>query len=219
MAFRNRLTRRVLFTGAATAVAVGASVGIALAVAITFTISPGGAITAKAGTTTLTDTNTGSVLTCASSSSTGTLKKGSGISGANLGSITKLSFSKCTGPLGLTFTVANSGFPWTLSGTSYNAGTGTTTGFINHIKSKLTGPSCTANVAGATATSVRPGQGHLQEQHRQAHGARRRRESARLERRRLRRPDQHRRRYSVRRCLHGDTEADHQVPVTSTTGR
>ena len=153
MAFRNRLTRRVLFTGAATAVAVGASVGVALAVAITFTISPGGAITAKAGKTTLTDTNTGSVLTCATSSSKGTLKKGSGVSGTNLGSITSLGFSNCTGPLSLTFTVTNSGFPWTLSGTSYNATTGTTTGFIKHIKSKLTGPSCTANVAGATASA------------------------------------------------------------------
>jgi hypothetical protein len=153
MAFRNRLTRRVLFTGAATAVAVGASVGVALAVAITFTISPGGAITAKAGTTTLKDTNTGSVLTCTSSTSSGTLKSGSGVSGTNLGSITKLSFSNCTGPLMLTFTVTNSGFPWTLSGTSYNATTGTTTGFINGIKSKLSGPSCTANVAGLTAGS------------------------------------------------------------------
>ena len=153
MAFRNRLTRRVLFTGAATAVAVGASVGVALAVAITFTISPGGAITAKAGKTTLTDTNTGSVLTCATSSSKGTLKKGSGVSGTNLGSITSLGFSNCTGPLSLTFTVTNSGFPWTLSGTSYNATTGTTTGFINGIKSLLTGPGCSANVAGTTATS------------------------------------------------------------------
>ena len=154
MAFRNRLTRRVLFTGAATAVAVGASVGVALAVAITFTISPGGAITAKAGKTTLTDTNTGSVLTCASSTSSGTLGKGSGISGASLGTITKLSFTKCTGPLGLTFTVANSGFPWKLSGTSYNAGTGTTTGFINGIKSKLSGPGCSATVGGATMGSA-----------------------------------------------------------------
>jgi hypothetical protein len=134
-------------------VAVGASAGVALAVAITFTITPGGAITAKAGTTTLTDTNTGSVLTCASSTSSGTLKSGSGVSGANLGSITKLSFSNCKGPLNLTFTVANSGFPWTLSGTSYNATTGTTTGFINGIKSKLSGPGCTAFVAGTTATS------------------------------------------------------------------
>jgi hypothetical protein len=153
MAFRNRLTRRVLFTGAATAAAIGASAGVALAVAITFTITPGGSITAKAGTTTLKDTATGSVLTCTSSTSSGTLKSGSGVSGADLGSITALSFSNCTGPLGLTFTVTNSAFPWTLSGTSYNAGTGTTTGFINGIKSKLSGPGCSANVGGTTATS------------------------------------------------------------------
>ncbi len=153
MAIRKRLTRRVLFTGVATAAAIGASAGVALAVAITFTISPGGAITAKAGKTTLTDTKTHSVLTCASSSSKGTLKKGSGVSGSNLGSISSLSFTNCTGPLGLTFTVTNSGFPWTLSGTTYNASTGTTTGFINGIKSHLSGPSCSADVAGATATS------------------------------------------------------------------
>src|SRR5215831_12711036 len=93
MAIRKRLSRRVLFTGAAAAVAVGASAGVALAAAITFTISPGGAITASAGTTTLKDTNTGSVLTCKTSNSSGTLKKGSGIPGTNLGSITALSFN------------------------------------------------------------------------------------------------------------------------------
>jgi hypothetical protein len=153
MAFRNRLTRRVLFTGATTAVAVGASVGVALAVAVTFTITPGGAITASAGKTTLTDTNTGSVLTCATSTSKGTLKKGSGISGTSLGSISALSFSKCTGPLSLTFTVTNSHFPWRLSGTSYNATTGVTTGFINGIESTLTGPGCSAFVAGTSATT------------------------------------------------------------------
>jgi hypothetical protein len=146
-----RFSRRVLFTGGATALAVGASAGIALAVAATFSISPGGAITAKAGQTKLTDTNTGSVLTCVSSSSTGTLKKGHGISGASLGTITKLSFTKCTGPLNLTFTVANSGFPWTLHGTSFKSGV--TTGTITGIKSKLSGPSCSATVAGATASS------------------------------------------------------------------
>jgi hypothetical protein len=153
MAIRKRLSRRVLLTGAATAVTIGASAGVALAVAITFTITPGGSITASAGKTTLTDKATGSVLTCTSSSSTGTLKSGRGISGSNLGSITKLTFSNCTGPLSLTFTVTNSAFPWTLSGTTYNATSGVTTGFINGIKSKLSGPSCSANVGGATATA------------------------------------------------------------------
>ena len=153
MAIRNRLTRRILLTGGATALAVGVSAGVALAVAITFSISPGGAITAKAGTTKLHDVNTNQNLQCTSSTSSGTLKSGHGISGTNLGSITKLSFSNCTGPLGLTFTVTNSGFPWTLSGTSFNAGTGTTTGFINGIKSHLSGTGCSADVAGATATA------------------------------------------------------------------
>jgi len=153
MAILNRLTRRFLFTGGATALAVGASAGVALAVAITFSISPGGAITAKAGTTTLKDTNTGTVLTCTSSSSSGTLKSGHGISGTNLGSISKLSFSGCTGPLGLTFTVTNSHFPWTLSGTAFNATSGVTTGFISGIHSKLSGPACTALVDGTGATA------------------------------------------------------------------
>ena len=47
MAIRKRLTRRVLFTGIATAATIGATAGVALAVAITFTITPGGAITAN----------------------------------------------------------------------------------------------------------------------------------------------------------------------------
>src|SRR5690349_7565253 len=146
-----RFSRRALFTSGAAALAVGASAGVALAVAITFSISPGGAITAKAGKTTLTDTNTHSVLSCTSSSSSGTLKKGHGISGASLGTITKLSFTNCTGPLNLKFTVTNSGFPWTLHGTSFKSGV--TTGTITGIKSKLSGPSCSATVGGTTAGS------------------------------------------------------------------
>lgn len=149
-----RLSRRILLTGGATALAVGASAGVALAVAITFSISPGGAITAKAGTTKLHDVNTNQNLQCTSSSSSGTLKKGHGISGANLGSITKLTFSNCTGPLNLTFTVTNSGFPWTLHGTAFNSTSGVTTGNITGIKSKLTGTGCSATVGGTTAGSA-----------------------------------------------------------------
>jgi hypothetical protein len=133
MAIHKRLTRRILITGGATALTVAATAGVALAVAITFSISPGGSISATAGTTTLKDTVTGSVLSCTSSASKGTLKSGHGISGTSLGTITALSFSNCTGPFGLVFTVANSGFPWKLSGTSFNATTGTTTGKISGI--------------------------------------------------------------------------------------
>jgi len=140
--------------GATTALVVGVGVSTAVATnAITFTITPGGNISASAGATSLKDVNTGSTLSCKSSSSSGTLKSGSGIAGSKLGTITALSFNTCTGPLNLTFTVTSSGFPWTLSGASFNATSGVTTGHIAGIKASLTGPSCTASVAGATATT------------------------------------------------------------------
>jgi hypothetical protein len=152
MGIRNRIARSAVLTGATTAAVIGLGVGVAVAVnAITFTITPGGSITAAAGTTSLKDVNTGSTLSCKSSNSSGTLKSGSGISGSNIGSITALSFNTCTGPLGLTFTVTSSGFPWTLSGASFTSGV--TTGHIAGIKATLTGPSCTASVAGTTATT------------------------------------------------------------------
>jgi len=154
MAIHKRLTRRILLTGGATALAVGVSAGVALAVAITFSIHPGGNISASAGTTKLTDTTSGAVLQCTSSKTTGTLKSGSGISGTNLGSVKTLTFSGCTGPFGLTFTVSNSGFPWTLHGTAFNATSGVTTGNITGIKSHLAGTGCAADVAGATAGST-----------------------------------------------------------------
>ena len=153
MAIRRRLSRRILVIGGATALTIGATAGAALALAITFSITPGGNISASAGTTTLTDTNGGSKVTCTSSKSTGTLKTGHGISGANLGSIKTLTFNNCTGPLSLTFTVTNSHFPWTLHGTAFNATSGVTTGTITGIHSKLTAAGCSAVVDGTGATA------------------------------------------------------------------
>src|ERR1051326_4026838 len=100
----------VLVASAALAGLIGLGAGSAIAAAstgtaATWTVKPGGAITAKAGVTTLTDTKTGSKLTCQSSSGKGSLKSGKGLSGTGIGSITALSFSTCTGPLNLTFTV------------------------------------------------------------------------------------------------------------------
>jgi hypothetical protein len=142
-------------TGAALAGVLALSAGSALAStdAATWTVTPGGTITAKAGTTTLKDTKTGSVLTCTSSSGKGTVKKGSGQSGTGLGSITALSFNNCTGPLSLTFTVKTTHFPWKLNAKSYNASKGVTTGTITGIHATLTGPSCSAVVDGTGATA------------------------------------------------------------------
>ena len=152
MAIRKR-TGSVLVLGAATAAIIGMAAAPAIgATATTWTVKPGGAITAKAGVTTLKDTKTGSVLTCKTSSGKGTVKKGSGLAGAGLGSITALSFSTCTGPLNLTFTVKTTGFPWKLNAVSFKSGV--TTGTITGTFATLTGPSCSAKVAGTSATKA-----------------------------------------------------------------
>lgn len=152
MAIRKRLTGRVLVTGATAAVFIGVSVGVALAVTVAPEIdaSPGGSITGTAGTTTLKDTKTGSVLTCTSSSASGTINKEAD---PTVGTISALSFSNCSGPFGLTFTVSTSGFPWKLTATGFNSTTGVTTGKITGIHAHLSGTSCSADVAGTTATT------------------------------------------------------------------
>jgi hypothetical protein len=146
----------VLVTGAALAGMLALSANSALAatntgVTATWTVKPGGAITAKAGTTTLTDKNTGSKLTCTSSSGKGSVKKGSGLSGTGIGSITSLGFSNCTGPLSLTFTVKTTHFPWHLNAKSFASGV--TTGTITGIHATLSGPGCSATVDGTGATA------------------------------------------------------------------
>lgn len=146
----------VMVTGAALAGTLALSASAAGAatstrVAATWTVKPGGAITGKAGTTTLKDTKTGSVLTCTSSSAKGTVKTGSGLSGTGIASITGLTFSNCTGPLGLQFMVKTTHLPWKLNAKSYSGGV--TTGTITGIHAILTGPSCSAVVDGTGASA------------------------------------------------------------------
>jgi hypothetical protein len=134
---------------------VGVSAGTAVAAAhsttaATWTVKPGGAISAKAGKTTLTDTTTHNTLSCTSSSGKGTAKKGSGLSGAGIASITALSFSSCTGPFGLKFTVKVSAFPELLNAASFKSGV--TSGTITHIHATLSGPGCSATVDGTGPT-------------------------------------------------------------------
>jgi uncharacterized repeat protein (TIGR01451 family) len=115
----------------------------------TWTVKPGGAFKAKSGAVTLTDTTTGTVLTCKSSAGSGTLESGSGLPGTGIGSITALTFTACTGPLGLTFTATSNALPWALNALSYSSGV--TTGSITGIDATLTGSSCTATVDGTAA--------------------------------------------------------------------
>src|SRR5260370_41412596 len=49
--------------------------------------------------------------------------------------------------------VTNSNFPWKLTASAFSSSTGVTTGKISGIKAHLSGPSCSADVAGTTATT------------------------------------------------------------------
>ena len=147
-----RIGAIVTATGAAAALTVtlGIAPSFATTTRATWTITPGGKVTGTAGTTTLKDTKTGTVLTCTSSSTSATLKSGSGQT-SPIGSITAISFTGCTGPLGLTFTVTINKLPYPLTASKYKSPT--TTGKITGIFATLSGSGCTADVAGTSATT------------------------------------------------------------------
>jgi hypothetical protein len=148
---RTSLTKVLLAGAAATAAALTFSVAPAFA-ATTYTVAPGGSYTGTAGTTTFTDTNTGSALTCKSGKAAGTLKAGAGLSGTDIGTIASSSFTTCTGPLGITFTVKQSG-TWELNLTASSGGT--STGYVSGISASISGSLCSATVTGsADATYV-----------------------------------------------------------------
>ena len=135
---------------AALAAALGAGPATAAA-ATTWTVRPGGAITAHSGNLKLTDTATGTILTCSSTVS-GTLKPGSGLSGAGIGSITAAAFH-CPTSIGL-FLLTPAGLPWHLNLASYNSRTGVSRGTIGHLQLTLTGPGCRAVVNGTSGTTA-----------------------------------------------------------------
>jgi hypothetical protein len=107
----------------------------------------------KSGKFILTDTTTGSALTCPSSALSGTLKRGSGLPGPGLGSIAAASLTNCSSPFGFGFTLQARDLPWHLNFSSSNATTGVMTGSLSHLQMKLSLPSCTAVIDGTSGTA------------------------------------------------------------------
>lgn len=143
---------RKIVSSALVAAAAAAIVGIGTSpasAADTWTLQPGGDFTAT-GTepTTLTDTDTGAVLTCASSDGTGSAAGGTGLSGTGIAEVDSLNFDSCTGPLNITFTVGSSGFPWSFNATSYDSANGVASGELTGISAHLNGAFCSADVDG-----------------------------------------------------------------------
>jgi hypothetical protein len=119
--------------------------------ATTWTIKPGGAISANAPKASFKDTKTGSNQTCDSMTASATLKSGSGLSGSGTGSIPAFTFNHCTGPLGETLSLTATDLPWHMNLLSDSGGV--VTGSISHMQIQLAGPSCTAIIAGTSATA------------------------------------------------------------------
>lgn len=150
---------RPLIAGSAAVLAATLGATAAFA-ATTWTIKPGGGITATGMKVVSTDTKTRSNWTCQSVTVTGKLKSGSGLSGSGAGSVSAVTFSTCTNPLGrtppnpqrVTFKITATDLPWHINFGSFS--TGVATGSISHVQMQLQGPGCTAVLGGTSATAT-----------------------------------------------------------------
>jgi len=161
-------TRNVILATAATAAVIGCGTSLAFAAsseragpaaaAKTWTVSPGGAATSMWGKTTLTDTTTGTAITCKSTVAAGTLMSGSGLSGKNIGQASGApTFEDCIGPLRLpwwTYWPVPVPWPW-LRAVSFNSATGVATGTLTGIHATVgtESGSCSAVLDGTSATA------------------------------------------------------------------
>jgi hypothetical protein len=146
---------RPLIAGSAAALAATLGATAALA-ATTWTIKPGGAVTATGANVVSTDPKTGSNWTCQSVTLNGNLHSGSGLSGSGAGSISAVTFTRCTNPLDVTsrvvFTLTATDLPWHINLSSYS--NGAVTGSISHLQMQLGGPGCKAVLGGSSATAI-----------------------------------------------------------------
>jgi hypothetical protein len=123
------------------------------ALAATWTVKPGGAVTGTAGKTVVTDATKGLSVTCTSSVAKGTLKKGSGLAGAGIGTITSLAFSGCNAS-GISVSVTITG-KMPLNATGYNSSTKVASMTITKIHGTITvsAINCTATIDGTGAAA------------------------------------------------------------------
>lgn len=138
-----------LLTLASAGLAVGLSATSALA-ATTWSVSPGGSISGSAGTTKVTDTTSGLTVTCTSSTLSGSLKSGSGLKGAGIGTVTSLDFNNCSVD-GLTLSLSSGTVAWKLNAASYK--TGVTHGTISGIHFVISSSECDAVIDGTSGTA------------------------------------------------------------------
>ena len=145
--------RKTLSAAALTLASAGLAVGLSAASALaatTWSVSPGGSISGKAGTTKVTDTTSGLTVTCTASTLTGSLKSGSGLKGAGLGTVTSLNFTNCT-VNGITLSLSSGTVAWKLNAASYASGV--THGTISGIHFVISSSACSAVIDGTGASA------------------------------------------------------------------
>jgi hypothetical protein len=133
---------------AAAAAVIGLTAGPVLARS-TWTVTPGGSVSAKAATTVLTDTTTGTALTCTSSTAIGTFKSGGGLPGTSIATLRSWTLNGCT-VFGETFTIKVSA-GLRVNAVKYNTTTGVSTLKITRLHVALSGPACSAVADGTSA--------------------------------------------------------------------
>jgi hypothetical protein len=142
---------KALVMSAAAASVIGLAAAPALA-ATTWTVKPGGSFTGAATKAVVTDSTKGISLTCTGSAAKGSLKSGSSLAGAGIGTVTSFAFSGCTGGSTATLSVTSA----SLNATSYDATTKVAKMTITKFHGTFTVsilPGCTAIVDGTGATA------------------------------------------------------------------
>jgi hypothetical protein len=101
---------------------------------------------------TFNDVTAGATVTCSGSSISGTATAGESISGTGIAVLdgSSVSFTDCTGPVGIEFTVTGSG-AWSLDATGDTDANGTTAGDISGISARATGSGCSFDATGSVA--------------------------------------------------------------------
>jgi hypothetical protein len=150
MAILNRFGK-ALITSAATAAVIGMAAAPAFATAATWTSKPGGATTGKAGKTIVTDVTAGQSVTCTSSNTKGSFRKGTGLSGAGIGTVTSLTLSGCS-VLGMSISVTITG-TMPVNALSYNKTKKTVSMSITKIHGSLSASGCSATIDGTGASA------------------------------------------------------------------
>ena len=145
---------RCLVTVPAAVLAAVLGVTAALAAA-TWAVKPGGSLLLKSGSFIVKDPRTGASFTCAASAMGGTIKRGSGLPGGDIGSVQLVSFSTCTNAFdtGTRYVLTPRDLPWHLNAASYDSTTRVVAGTINHIHVTVLGPACDVAIDGTSATA------------------------------------------------------------------